>query len=316
MDAERETAVSERVRREWGFELPDGIWRFWAFLDALDPSERAALRDLDLSPLGISGLHAAPDARARDGVDIRVHGRYYRDPPEFLSFLHGGTDGLHYGLWFDDGRTCSGVASYYNNDGGGIDLNDGTPLEAVRTVLERCWRDQEADPDGYGDALRAGCARLREVLTGFETADRPETGLAYLRAHTHDYVHPPVVPGRITTLDGAGALAEGRTALDRPPHNGADEAKFAAYMYELFDDADALGECVAQAERWCAAGDPTEALLLGRDLHWASSGDPAREAHAAALLSLAYPALGRPALASLAAAHHRHRALPSVNLLT
>lgn len=310
--------IAERVRREWGFELPDGIWRFWAFLDALGDAERAALRDLDLAALGITDLYFAPGARARDGVDIRVHGRYYRDPPEFLGFLHGGSDGLHYGLWFDDGRTCSGVASYYNNDGGGIALNAGTPLEAVRTVLERCWRDQESDPGGYGDggdALRAGRARLREVLAGFETGDRPETGAAYLRAHSYDYVHPPVEPGKVTTLDCGGALVEGRTALDRPPHNGADEGKFAAYMYALFDDADALAECVERARRDCAAGDPAEALVLGRDLHWASFGEPVREAYADELLGRAYRALGRPALAGIAAAHHRHRDLPRVEVL-
>jgi hypothetical protein len=126
---------------------------------------------------------------------------------------------------------------------------------------------------------------------------------------------PPVDPERITTLDGAGALVAGATALDRPAHNGADEARFAAYMYGLFEDATAVEACVVDARRRCAAGDPAEALVLGRDLHWASGGDPAREAHANELLGVAYRALGRPSLAGIAGAHPRHRAQPDVDVL-
>lgn len=104
-------------------------------------------------------------------------------------------------------------------------------------------------------------------------------------------------PDRITTLDGAGALASGDSALGRPAHNGADEYKFATYMYGMFDVASALRQSVEEARRRCTAGDPTEALLLGRDLHWASAGDPAREALANELLVTAYRALDRPSLA-------------------
>ena len=100
-----------------------------------------------MSTAGIMDLFTDVDAWPRDGVDIRVHWRYYRDPPEFLTFMLGNTDGLHYGLWFDDGRTCSGVASYYNNDGGGIDASARSPLEAVRAFLERAWVDLDYDDD-------------------------------------------------------------------------------------------------------------------------------------------------------------------------
>ncbi|MEV8319138.1 ADP-ribosylation family protein [Streptomyces sp. NPDC059900] len=307
-------AVEERVRREWGLELPESVFRFRDFLGSPGPGGKQALQDLMVSPMGVMDLFVDAGRRASDGIDVRVHGRYYRDPPEFLTFMHGGSDGLHFGLWFDDGRTCRGVASYYNNDGGEIDTHAATPLEAVRSLVERSWRDLEYDLGDPDTAARmSGLGQLRDALTALETGDRTEVGLAYTEAY--ETVRRPVDPGRVTTLDGAGALVAGRTALDRPPHNGADAYKFATYMYELFDDAAALEASVREARRRCAAGDPAEALVLGRDLHWASGGDPDREELAGELLAAAYAALGRPALAGIAGAHHRHRSLPQVDVL-
>ncbi len=307
-------AVEERLRRDWGVELPESVFRFDTFLRSLGPVEARALADIDVAPAGIMDLFDDPDSRPRGDVDVRVHGRYYRDPPEFLTFMHGGSDGLHYGLWSDDGRSCSGVASYYTHDGGGIDRSARTPLEAVRAIVERCLHDLEDDAADPGAGARhSGLVRLRAALTALETGDRPETGLAYSRAY--EFVARPVDHERITTLDGAGALVTGATALERPPHNGADEHRFAAYMYAGFDDPASLQASVAQARSRCAAGDPAEALVLGRDLHWASHGDPLREALANELLVTAYRALGRRPLADLADAHHRHRFLPQVDVL-
>lgn len=307
-------AVEQRFLRDWGLELPESIFRFWGFLESLGPVEERALQDLMVSPVGILDLFSDPGLRPRDGIDVRVHGRYYRDPPEFLTFMHGGSDGLHYGLWFDDGRTCTGVASYYNNDGGGIDTRSATPLEAVRSVIERVWRDLTDDvEEEETSAQLADLSSLRDALTSLETGDRSETGLAYSQAY--DWNRLPVDADRLTTLDGAGALVSGETALDRPAHNGADPGKFATYMYALFDDPAALEASVQEARDRCAAGDPAEALVLGRDLHWASGGDPDRETLAGELLVMAYRALGRPQLAETADAHRRHRSLPRVTVL-
>ena len=304
--------VEARVLRDWGFELPDSLFRFRTFLESLGPVESQALGDLDVRPVGVMDLFDDPRREPRAGIDARVHGRYYRDPPEFLTFLHGGSDGLHHGLWFDDGRTSRGVASYYNNDGGGIDMSAATPLEAVRAILERCWRDLDDDEQSDSVAARrVRLGRLRERLTDHETGDRPETGLVYSRAYDGRVPHR----GRVATLDGAGALVPGGTALGRPAQHAVDEYAFATHMYALFEDSAELAAALAEARRRCAAGDPAEALVLGRDLHWASGGDPAREAAAAELLLSAYEALDRPALAAVAEAHHRHRDLPHVDVL-
>ncbi|MEU6945026.1 ADP-ribosylation family protein [Streptomyces sp. NPDC046316] len=309
-------AVARRVEAEWGLELPDSFFRFADFLAALGPVERRALEDLELSPYGVTDLFADPEARPREGLDIRVHGRYYRDPPEFLTFLHGGSGGLHFGLWSDDGRTCDGVASYYNDDGERIQRCHRTPLEAVRARIEAAQRDlADYAADGDEDELARldDLGHLRTALTGFETGERTETGQAYADAHL--YRRRSVDTTRITTMDGAGALVSGATALDRPPLGAADEDRFGTSMEELFDDAEAVRAAVDEALRRAAAGDPAEALVLGRDLHRASYGRAEHEAYAGELLAVAYRELGRPALAGVAAAHHRHRGLPTVDVL-
>lgn len=302
-------AVARRVEAEWGLVLPDSFFRFADFLVALGPVERRALSDLELAPSGVMDLFADPAALPADGLDVRAHGRYHRDPPEFLTFLHGGSDGLHFGLWSDDGRTCDGVASYHTRDGGEIERHR-TPLEAVRARIEAAERDLT----DYGETDRlADLDRLRTALTGFETGERTERGLAYSEAY--EYRRAPVDPARITTLDGAGALVSGRTALDRPPLGAADPYRFGTFLDGLFDDAVAVREARDEALRRAGEGDPAEALALGRDLHWASYGRAEHEEYARELLAVAYRELGRPALTEIAAAHHRHRDLPTVEVL-
>ncbi|MEU7861104.1 KOW motif-containing protein [Nonomuraea sp. NPDC049141] len=317
-------AIEERVARDWGFRLPDSIFRFRAFLLSLGPTEKQALDELELSPFGIMDLFDDPARSSRAGIDVRVHGRYYRDPPEFLTFMHGGTDGLHFGLWYDDGRTCTGVASYYNNDGGGVGLPSRTPLGAVRHTLEWGWRhlgdwdDEPADPMSLALVARRHRLRLlREVLMTFETGDREEQGEDY-----HDaYKDSPELleygdPDRIETLDGGGALVDGDTASERGRQRPWNDYDFCtALQKELTEDPAAREARVTEARRRCAAGHPADALALGRDLHWISAGNPGLERHANELLTMAYRALGRDNLAAIAQAHHRHRSLPQVHVL-
>ncbi|KAK1185237.1 hypothetical protein B7755_048430 [Streptomyces sp. NBS 14/10] len=85
----------------------------------------------------------------------------------------------------------------------------------------------------------------------------------------------------------------------------------------LTGDPQALEDHVAEAKRRCAAGDPAEALALGRDLHFISDDGAVsrtriadRERYAAQLLVMAYRALGRDNLAELAELDHREREIP------
>ncbi|WP_344620460.1 hypothetical protein [Dactylosporangium salmoneum] len=62
------------------------------------------------------------------------------------------------------------------------------------------------------------------------------------------------------------------------------------------------------------AGLPAYALVVGRELHWLDSDE--HRADATRLLTGAYRAPGRDALAGIVEVHHAHRDLPSVDVLT
>src|SRR5262249_4436691 len=59
-----------------------------------------------------------------------------------------------------------------------------------------------------------------------------------------------------------------------------------------------------------ARGEPLFALALGRDLHWADA--PEHRVASLDLMTCAYRALGREALARIAEVHHAHRDQPMV----
>jgi hypothetical protein len=277
VEAQRPRIV-ERVRRDWGLELPEGFFRFLTLWEGLGAEARGAAQDLGLHPMGISDLLRDPEAPALDGLDPRLHGRYYRDPPEFLTFLHGGSDGLHYGLWFDEPGRCAGICHYYNNDGIDLSPPQGSPLSPLRSAaLEALARPAEA-------AARWPLRRLLESIG-------PEE------------VEPVAPVPRLQTLDGAGAI--GLPGEQPPePRTWAEQEERRQHL-----QGPELQPLVEEALQACASGQPSAALVLGRDLHWL--GRP----EAGPLLVAAWTALGRPALAGIAAVHHAHRELLGVGVL-
>jgi hypothetical protein len=308
--AERRETLENRLRDEWGFDLPEELARLWLFLRSLQPAEQAALAEIELSGFGILDIFDRPDAEPAPELDLRVHGRFYRDPPEMLTFMHGGSDGLHFGLFFDDGVHSSGVVSYYNNDGFDLGRPCDTPLATVRLVLESAVSGGEAPHDALPRERDFRLRLLREAVLRFETSDRPEHGEAYDDLYTtHDSNKD-----RFHTLDGAGVLVQGPSAPPRLTFTEQDAAGKLRRQHILADDPVVL-DWVAEARRRLAGGDAIEALCLGRDLHWLSCGVEAREDLACELLADAYRSLGRENLAAIVEAHRRHRALPTVGVL-
>ncbi|MGW1991338.1 hypothetical protein [Embleya sp. NPDC001921] len=309
--------IERRFRDEWGVELPDSIFTCWEFLLSLGPVERQTFeQDLNLNACGILDFFDDPDWSPAE-CDPRMHRRYYWDPPEFLIFLEGGYPGEHYGLWFDDGRTCAGVVGHSPKDASDFGLPGGvTPLQVVRDRIETCVMHDDGDEPERSRRLWL----LRRTLMEYETAEWPETGREYeLRPYPHaeEWYHSADTT-RITTLDGAGALVTGETVLARGPQRASEERALTERIRTaLTGDEQALEALVAEAKRRCAAGDPAEALALGRDLHFVSDDGAERrsriadrERHAAELLAMAYRALGRDMLAELAELDYRERELP------
>lgn len=282
----------EAVERVWGFRLPEMYRRFLVFWDGRSEEERATLAQLGVQPGGLGrrwlGWCAAPGALCADPDEAGGLERYRRDPPEFVLFLHGGDDGLHWGLWFDEPERCVGVCSYYHNDGVDLGPPAGTPLLALKARLQAHLDQLDAPaslraPRLPEEHLQLQKFRMRLLLESVGEA---------LTVEDQEARDPRP---RLGTLDGAGALVTGRTVEAR---QGGRHAGFwdevGGYLDTLHGDG--VVARVEEAIRRCEAGDPAEALVLGRDLWWVGE-TPARRELAAALLVRAYRALGREALA-------------------
>ena len=302
------------VERSHGLTLPDSVFAAVAFWRGLATIERAAVEDYAMfRPCGLlerliyDTYHRAP----KGGIDPRLDCRYYCDPPEFLNLCIGEGDGHHYGLWYDVPDRPSFVASYYSNDCTTIDPDGSTVLEALRMAIELRAdteivqvaevvdvEDRELLAEARDGILHLDLAR--DAVCEYETGDRAEQGESYYRRYGVD------LGQRVPTAQGMGVLLPHHY---HQPDRQARVARFSSLVPES-----TLAEWTEVALGACAAGHPGEALALGHDLHWLSAGDAAREAFALALLDAAYRALGRDALADIAAVHHRHRHLPDVDI--
>lgn len=302
----------ERMRRvvqtTHGLSLPDHVFTFLTFWRGLTEPEHIAVEDtVGLKPSGVlerldTGRYLEVPA---SGLDARLDWRFYSDPPEFFTVLLGDSEGLHAGIWCDDSAFAPSngvVVSYYNDDPSGIVCNGYTLLQSLRWSLEVSEDDLHECGSPWDDheQLRISLAAVRDAVMEYETADRPETGREYLVRYAVE------LAGRIATVDDMGVWV---------PWPIAPEPRDT----ELIRAAIAVGSpkvsvWIAGALAACAAGQPAEALALGRDLHWMSGMSQRREDAALSLLTAAYTALGRDSLLEIARMHHQFRRLSSVDI--
>lgn len=291
-------AVEQRFAAVYGLRLPRSLIAWAALLDSLGPFESRALDWLGRHGGGImvwfeqGGLERVPrelpDIEPPTPADPRLESRFRRDPPELVTIAWGDSDGLHYGLWFDDPAepATTIVANYARDSAETWDTGQRDMLALLRKQLSEL--DREGAP---GIAL----ALLERAIAWFEreaadtlAADPPSRWAAVPR--------PPVVGGM-----GPALL----------PEHGDPRASEESRRYEAYraggPEVDAW---LASARRELEQGQPAFALVLGRELHWFDD-DRWRELGLALLVD-AYRALGRDALAEIAIVHHRHRDLRSV----
>ncbi len=104
----------QQLRELYGFDFPDDFFRFWEFVNRLQPLEPLkALLDLSIQLVGPFEVLAGRFDGRTPRFSLLLHWRYYLDPPEFFTVLAGGEEGRHWGYYLDDPPTCSGcVASY------------------------------------------------------------------------------------------------------------------------------------------------------------------------------------------------------------
>jgi hypothetical protein len=291
-------AVEERVRRVYGLRVPRHLAVFAALWHSADDAERDGLNQLGVAPFGLTE-YLAPDGLSlvgAGGLDERLHGRYRCDPAEFVTVLSGDSDGLHFGLWYDDpAQLPAFVVFNWARDSAETWTNGAATLLAqLRHRIDAVAADYGAD----GPEAR----RLRPLsvaLDWFAAADGEAVAADALPTWAQS-------PRQATAVSLFPWL---------PPDSGDPRLARSEQRLRIFraggPDADGL---LAEAERELAAGQPAYALAVGGELHWLDA-DEYRE-RGLALLVGAYRALGRDALADIAETHAAHRDLRTVSVLT
>ncbi|GIJ57199.1 ADP-ribosylation family protein [Virgisporangium aurantiacum] len=292
---ERHPAVAERVQRVYGLRLPRHLAVFCAFWESADHAERAALNDLMVWPFGLTEYFADDGLglRARDGLDERLHGRYLCDPPEFVTVLSGGSDGLHYGLWYDDpAEVPTLIVHNYARD------SAETWTSGYRTLLGELYGLTRTVLEDHGDEASAEMRSLLDTLDWFVDADNeaveadgPVWWAGFQRQNTAVSVFPQL-PGDA----GDPQLGRSRARLKELRAGGAEAAAW-----------------IAHAEAELAAGRPALALAVGGELHWLA-GDEDREV-ARRLRADGYRLLGRDAIAEIVEVHAANSGLRDVGIL-
>lgn len=292
-------AAAAKVKEHYGLRLPRWMAVLAALFRSANALERAGLEYLGVSAGGLleyfddGGL----DRVVREGLDPRVEMRFRRDPPELVSFLWGDTDGLHWGVFYDDPAELPGaIAHNYARDSGETSID---PQTSGVALLSARLRERLEDPYDTEDRPLSAHA-LRAALRWFEAADREaidRDGIVRYRG-----VARPSMVGAASAVLPASA---GNARLDP----AKVEARYIEYKRGR---SKILSEWMMEAREELAKAKPAFAYTLGRELHWFDS-DKHRKA-GEELLIAAYEALGRHALADIARAHYKHRDLPSVGV--
>ncbi|GAB3828663.1 ADP-ribosylation family protein [Dactylosporangium cerinum] len=288
---ERHPAVAERVQRVHGLRLPRHLAVFSAFWDSADTAERMALDHLMVSPFGLTEYFedGGLERRARDGIDERLHARYLCDPAEFVTVLSGGSDGLHYGLWYDDPADMpTSIVHNYARD------SAETWVNGYRTLLGELYGLTVSVRQDSADEVRP----LLDALDWFVDADNA-----------------------VVEADGPSRWAgspRGRTAVSVFPLLPADAGdpqldRSDARLEDLRAGGAEATAWIGRAEAELTAGRPALALAVGGELHWLAR-DEDREV-ARRLRADGYRLLGRDAIAGIVDAHAANAALPTVDVL-
>ncbi len=162
--------LEEHIRTVWGLHPPPlgFLWGLFLSLEELHPSVREAP---DLRPGGVLD-RLKPGGWSRivpEGLDERLHIRFRSDPPEFLSFGWGGSDGLHFGLGFHDARRYAGVVANYARDSAETWLCGPHTLDGFR----HRWAYDPPAADATGFADRAFLEELAWFAEQEARADVP-----------------------------------------------------------------------------------------------------------------------------------------------
>lgn len=301
----------QQLRDIYGFDFPEDFFRFWQFVNRLQPLDPLnALHGLSMQLVGPFEILAGRFDRRTPRHHPLLHWRYSFDPPEFFTVLAGDIDALHWGYYLDDPpRDIGCVASYYASDAFEMSMDGDDLFAAVRLHLEERYRDCEEDLENEPDAGAECLEEMRHLedwrakLLDFAGRKRDEIGTAYVERYAGRAARRRQVIAK--TWEGMGIVAPAECYRPLSRKN----QKLWSYLCQTEDPADVVEE----ARQALREGFPATALKLGKDL-WAVGGERHTE-YAYELLDAAYAALGREALRTVLRVHRQNRELPSVDIL-
>lgn len=95
----------QKLQSIYGMEFPNALFSLHEFLvECEEKSDSVELSALRLHPSGVLKLLLSFDnlSEAKFTHDSLLHWRFYRDVPEFFTYLHGKCDGQHWGMLLDN----------------------------------------------------------------------------------------------------------------------------------------------------------------------------------------------------------------------
>jgi Uncharacterised conserved protein (DUF2228) len=166
-----------KLKEIYGVTFPGSLfWLHEFIIEQRDCEDPIDLADLGLYPCGVLNLLLNNDLdRVEFTGDPLLHYRYYRDVPEFFTYLSGDCDGQHWGMLLDEPNDgFRGVAMYWSNDGAEMTVYDSVfdalIIECQESIdgYEEYLLD-DSDDDGYYkkqiDTYQKLITRIEEFLT-------------------------------------------------------------------------------------------------------------------------------------------------------
>lgn len=230
-----ELARSAQLEELYGFRFPTELFTFWRWHEGLSEAQRRAFGEVMgmrlVGPFDVLGGKF-------DDVDLAyptsLHWRFQHDPPEFVTIISGDSDGLHWGLWFDDhAELAPVVASYYARDAFELQISADTvfgtvhaQVAAVRASIKENITGDPKHKSEYLDDLKVLADLEASLPTPQAQAPRPRViptpeGMGIVApTHGGDAAREQLVRGKAMWIDDprkAGPiLRDAYTLAERP----------------------------------------------------------------------------------------------------
>lgn len=283
----------QRIRDGFGFTPPDEFFSFWEFARSIKPKvPTLAFCDLTMMDLaGPFGLLAGDFDNRKARYDPCLHWRYFGDPPEFVTILTGGTDGLHWGYVVDEpSQPPLGIVGYFAYDDVTVFQESASLFQLLENHLKTTLKETEreiksnarlAKDSGVKRQLEE-CRKMLADLQSFvgqHKVNLPKTSeLEFV-----DHCNPP------------------------PP-----------FPFPPLEEFDTLPQLVKEGLAELSDegySDLNARLKIGRMLwHWHYDGNSQLEAVAFDLLDKAYESMNRKFLRHVLHQHRQHRHRKSLNV--